>query len=247
MDTECVGIYLAITACGNEPEIHIEESENGVIAPIDVELNLPETAEVGETVTFVSVVTQADEQVDDANEVVYEIWLEGQKELSELIEIENQDGNSYYLDYTFSKEGLYHVQSHVTARGLHRMPTGQVLVGTDAEASHKHEEEHNDTEHEHDHVHDHQHQHANVHIDSKLESNRLIMEIEVDGEPFTGGRVTLEMRNTTEENVHWLDMEEIGNGSYELSTITEYNGTYSTIVHIEDEEIHEHIKMEIQF
>lgn len=121
--------------------------------PLEVELIVPERADVNEEVVFTSVVTQGDEGVEDASEVVYEIWKEGEKEESEMIEANEQEGHHYHLTYTFAEEGVYFVQTHVTARGLHTMPTAQIVVG-DIEAPAKtddEEAEHHEHEHEHHH------------------------------------------------------------------------------------------------
>src|SRR5690625_140540 len=73
--------FLVLTACGgsNGADDLLDES-----IPIEVELEVPESADPNEEVTFTSIVTQGDDLVDDATEVIYEIWLEGQKEESEM-------------------------------------------------------------------------------------------------------------------------------------------------------------------
>lgn len=118
---------LMLSACGQA-----DDNQTAIIdesTPIEVELLVPETAELDEVVVFESVVTQGDDLVEDASEVVYEVWLEGQKEQSEMIEADEQDGHVYRLSHTFDEAGRYHVQTHVTARGLHMMPTKQIDVG----------------------------------------------------------------------------------------------------------------------
>jgi hypothetical protein len=231
---------FTISACGAGEEDHTTETIDE-LAPIEVELSVPDTAEKGEPVTFSSEVFHGEDLVEDANEVVYEIWLEGQKENSELIEAE-QDGHVYLLEHVFNEGGLYHVQVHVTARGLHRMPTAQIRIGDVGEGEQKHKHKH-----EKEHEHDHQHQHANVHVDTALEQERLVMEIRVEGTPFRGGRVTLEMRKNNEESPQWLELTEVNPGEYQLLNSNKFTGSYHAIVHIEDEHLHEHVDIEIEF
>ena len=48
--------------------------------PISVELTVTEKVEIDGPVEMAAVVTQGDDKVEDANEVVFEVWEEGQKE-----------------------------------------------------------------------------------------------------------------------------------------------------------------------
>ncbi|WP_017727139.1 FixH family protein [Halalkalibacterium ligniniphilum] len=233
-----VASFIVMTACGPNEEGQEGNEIVDELTPIEVELSVPEKAEVGETVTFSSTVTQGDDLVDDANEVVYEIWLEGQKEQSEMIEADTQEENVYLLNYLFEKAGLYHVQTHVTARGLHRMPTANIQVG-EAEEN---KEAHHETTHEHE------HEHMNgVELDTKVENDRIVVQIAVEGSAFTGGKVTLEMWQQGDEQHQWLDFTEVGNGEYELRNIETFSGLYSAVVHIVDEEVHEHVDIELEF
>ena len=76
-----------------------------------------------------AVVTQGDEKVEDADEVVFEVWEEGKKDDSVKIESTNEKDGLYTAETTFDHDGLFHVQVHVTARGLHTMPIKEVTVG----------------------------------------------------------------------------------------------------------------------
>ncbi len=234
-----VVFLMVLVACGQMEEEQGGEALVDELKPIEVDLDIPETADVGEAVTFSSSVTQGEDLVDDASEVVYEIWLEGQKEQSEMIEADEQNGHAYLLTYTFEEAGLYHVQTHVTARGLHRMPTADIQVG-DVE---RNEEEHpheNEQEQEHDHE-------ADVAVDTSVEEDRIVIQIALEGSAYTGGNVTLELWQDGDEGRQWLDATEIGEGEYEVRNIEDFSGPYFVTVHIQDEEIHEHIDAELEF
>ena len=66
----------------------------------------------------------------DHDEVIFEIWSIGDKDNSEMIEAEHTENGLYEIEYTFESEGIFYVQSYVTARGLHVMPTEEVIIGT---------------------------------------------------------------------------------------------------------------------
>ncbi|KHF40677.1 FixH family protein [Halalkalibacter okhensis] len=237
--TALVVLLSMLSACGQaeEEQGSVEVDE---LTAIEVELEFPEFAEVGEVVTFNSSVTQGDDLVEDANEVIYEIWLEGQKEDSKMIEADVQNGHIYSLDHTFEEMGLYHVQTHVTARGMHRMPTGQIQIGDDNgdTEDHSHEQEHEDH---------HDHHHYDVDIETEVKDDTLVVHIVVEGQKYEQGNVTLEMWQEDEDVRKWLDLSEIGDGVYELDDLEGLSGQYSVIVHIQDDELHEHVHAELTF
>ncbi|WAA13461.1 FixH family protein [Fervidibacillus halotolerans] len=117
-------IFL-LSSC-NEKETETDD-ELGEI--VEVDLQVPEKAEVGEEVTVVAHVTQGDEEVADADEVVFEVWEEGKKANSDMIDFTKQEDGKYYLDLQFDSEGVYVVQVHVTARRMHVMPKKTIIVG----------------------------------------------------------------------------------------------------------------------
>ncbi|WP_368504712.1 FixH family protein [Alkalihalophilus sp. As8PL] len=240
---------MVVSACGNSETDEMEMGNHDELAPLEVQLNVPEQVEVGEEVQFESIVTQGESLVDDADEVVYEVWLEGQKEASEMIEATDQEDNHYTLTHSFEEDGIYHVQTHVTARGLHTMPTSQIKVGevkqTEEAAVHKGE----DKEHAHEESHDHHHQHADVEIDMEKTDHTVVFFIKVDDEVLENGVVTIEMM-PQEGNQHiWLDTNEVGEGKYELKETDDYSGQYDAIIHIERDEdhLHEHTEVTLDF
>lgn len=210
------------------------------LVPIEVDLQGPDAAEGGEELTFTSIITQGEDKVEDATEVVYEIWEESNKESSELIEATEQDGHHYTLRYQFDKNGLYHVQTHVTARGLHRMPSMKIQVGQ--EEGHHHEEGSGDEANHH-----HEHEHGNADVTINKMDNKVEFHITVNDEPFTNGQVTLEMRDEKAESPKWIDLSEQEDGTYTMNDLESYNGPYKVIVHLQSDTIHEHVDVEISF
>ncbi|NEU32608.1 hypothetical protein GN156_17950 [bacterium LRH843] len=231
------GCVLMLAACGKTGEDQPGENIVDEMTPIEVELDVPETADVNEEVMLKTTVTHGDDIVTDANEVVYEIWLEGQKEQGEMIEAVSQEENVYLLPHSFEEAGLYNVQTHVTARSMHRMPTAQIRVGDVEEEVQVHE---GDGEHAH-------HEHSVAVVDAKVEDNRIAIHVELDGTAYTGGEVTLEMWQEGDEKHQWVDVTEVGDGEFEVQNIEDFSGTYSVVVHITDEHVHEHVEVSLEF
>ena len=96
--------------------------------PVEVVLEVPETAAVGKIILLQAQVTQGEEKVSDAEEVVFEVWKDGDDENSILIDYEEEENGTYWAETVFESEGKYVVQVHVTARRMHVMPKAEVLV-----------------------------------------------------------------------------------------------------------------------
>lgn len=117
---------LLLGACG-EDDHPAEETRSTEI--IETEFTSPATSEPGEAMTLSVVVTQGDELVEDADEVVYEVWQSGNREKAEMLTAEHVGAGVYESEATFDEEGLYIVQAHTTARSLHVMPKQEITVG----------------------------------------------------------------------------------------------------------------------
>ncbi|WP_082193856.1 FixH family protein [Bacillus sp. 37MA] len=77
--------------------------------------------------------TQDQENVEDAEDVQFEIWKANSQEESELIEAKYEKEGIYSVKKTFQEDRIYYVQTHVTARGMHVMPKKQFVVGNVSE------------------------------------------------------------------------------------------------------------------
>lgn len=114
-----------LAACGNQNH---EQSEQEVF-PLEVNLQVPATANPNEEVTLSAEVMYGEEKVQDANEVKFEIWKQSAKESSEMIEAKHKGDGIYEITYSFPEDGVYFVQSHVTAKNQHNMPKKQIVIG----------------------------------------------------------------------------------------------------------------------
>lgn len=107
-----------------------EQTANKPPELIEASLALPEKADVNEEVTISTTVKQGGEPVDDADEVKYEIWKDGSKEASEMLDTVLEGDGIYTAVKTFNEEAAYYVQVHVTARNLHTMPKSVIAIGS---------------------------------------------------------------------------------------------------------------------
>lgn len=115
---------LLLIGCTSAPE------EKTTLEVVKVETELPADVQIEEEVDIRTHVTQGEENVEDAKEVQIEIWnVEQGKENSELIDAEHNGDGVYVVKHSFEKKGIYRIQSHVTARDMHVMPTKQLVVG----------------------------------------------------------------------------------------------------------------------
>lgn len=116
---------VALAACSDS---QAEYSDDVMAEPIIVELTLtPESIQAGEKVLIQAKVTQAGNPVEDANDVEFEVTLEGGGVQAKVPVKHDQDG-VYQMEKTFPDAGTYRIVSHVTARGQHSMPLKELTV-----------------------------------------------------------------------------------------------------------------------
>ncbi|MBN8209667.1 FixH family protein [Bacillus sp. NTK071] len=233
-----VSIALALAACGQDENAN--ESNNTTTADetqvetLDVALDTPEKAEAGETLTFTATVTQGDEKVDDADEVMFEVWKEGSKDDSEMIEASVDGKGVYSAEKVIENEGKYYVQSHVTARDLHTMPKNEIIIGSEDNAT-------SESGHEHQHESE-----VSIHLmkpdEIKAEKDvDLMVHLQKNEEALTEANVRFEISKNGKKNAEWVDAVEMKDGEYEGTTSFKEVGDYTVTIHVEnDEGLHEH-------
>ncbi|ANU25954.1 FixH family protein [Planococcus versutus] len=119
--------FLLLSACGSA-----ESDSSGagdLVEEVKVAFNTETQAEPAEDVVLSVTVTQGDDEVDDAEEVVYEVWQSGDRNNSEMIPAEYTENGIYEAKTSFKEEGVYYMQAHTTARSLHVMPKQEITVG----------------------------------------------------------------------------------------------------------------------
>jgi len=240
-----VGVFMLamIAACGKEETV--KEDDTGVPLPLDVQLTVTEEVEVDGIIKMAAVVTQGEDKVDDADEVEFEVWEEGKKNDSIKIESKNDKDGLYTAETSFDHDGLFHVQVHVTARGLHTMPKKEVTVGKGA---HYEEAVEGEAEHEHGHADGFSMHFMEPENMKSGESTEFVVHLQVDGQPFGKAQVRYEIWSEANPDKHdWVDVEESVAGEYTASYTFAQAGPHKIQIHVEDDkELHEHEEHEIE-
>ena len=126
-------LSLLISGCTTESSPDPDPNTNPApapaqIQPLEVEFMWsPNPGQVGEAINLQVTVSQGEEQVDDAGEVLFEIWQEGQEE-HEMIQATPQGEGRYAIQIVFPQAGSYHVIYHVNARDMHSMNKAELIV-----------------------------------------------------------------------------------------------------------------------
>ena len=231
-----IGLVL-LAACGKETD----DGSAVEVLPLEVELTVTEKADVGDTVKMEALVTYGDEKVSDADKVVYEVWEEGKKDDSVMIDSVNEKDGTYTAETSFEHDGLFHVQVHVDAKDLHTMPVKQVTIGEGAHA---------ESEHAEGEEHGHEHGHADgfalhfVKPENAMtgEDTELMTHLQIDGQPLVKGNVRYEVSSDVLGEKHlWIDADETEQGEYTAVYTFEEKGSYTVNIHVKNSEgLHEH-------
>lgn len=230
---------VLLTACGQgDVETNASEAdEEIVVLPIVVDLTVPETGEIDEAIQLSTTVTYDEKKVDDADEVEYEIWEEGKKENSWMVQSNQSSNGIYDGEATFDHDGVYHVQVHVTARDMHTMPLKEITIGEGAPAEEADAPEHGDQSTEGFSMHFIEPEDVKVN-----EPTSMVVHLQKDDAPFEEARVRLEVVvNEKLDKAQWIDLDEDKEGEYISEVTIEETGTADVTVHVEDEhDLHEH-------
>lgn len=239
---------LLLSACGNSENGASQDDEMPEM--LEVDLQVPEHADVDEKVILTAEVTQGEDKVKDADEVEFEIWEEGSKEDSEMIEAENHDDGTYTAEKAFGQDGAFTVQVHVTARGLHNMPKKVIAIGEGAsESAEKAEHEHEecDGHEEHHHAEGFSMHFAAPKDPESGKETPLVVHLELDGKPLEKAKVRYEIWKDGEEQHDWADAKELKPGEYQGDYTFDEKSTYSIQIHVEnDEGLHEHEEHDVK-
>ncbi|WP_433750989.1 FixH family protein [Falsibacillus pallidus] len=229
---------MVMGACGQTEK----DQQNGSSVPkeVKVDLKVPEKVEKGQEVKLDAYVTQDKEAVKDADEVKYEVWMDGMKDDSQLIDAKNEKDGHYTAQYKFDMDGVYSVQVHVTARQMHTMPKTQVTVGTGT-AAQTQEEHHHDGEDAdgHEHV-------VDIHFMAPKaiqvgKSVKLMAHIMKGDEMLENAHVRFEIWKENSEKHDYVETKAEGPGQYTSEYTFKENGKYMVKIHVEnDEGLHDH-------
>ncbi|MGM0847287.1 MAG: FixH family protein [Bacillota bacterium] len=235
---------LVLAACGgqegqNSSEPNHEEGET--LHALEVNLSTqpqPDELQDGEEFTIEAKVTHGGENVDDAKEVEFEFWQQGEEtEDHEMIKGEFQGKGIYSIEKTVEEPGIYYVVSHVTARDMHTMPKLELAIGDVEETDHAHKEGHDDSHSHGEEVSAHIIMADTVKAGEEAELTGHAMN---GGHPLTEGDVRFEVWKEGEEKHEFIDASEVSEGEYSASHTFAEAGEYHVKLHIEKGELHTH-------
>ncbi|GAA0450965.1 FixH family protein [Alkalibacillus silvisoli] len=229
-------MLVIMAACGGDDQ-EAETNDVDSLAPLEVEVLMEQEQDLGET-TLSTRVTQDGEAVNDANDVTFEVWQEGQKEAGDMVEGSLVEDGVYEVSYTFEEEGAFYVVPHVTAREQHHMPQYDLVVG-DAEVETATSD---GNSHEHDHHGHTEELDERLSVDFQLVDDQLTSEVLYEGDDLESADITFEVWHVDSEDQRvWLSAEETEPGVYQAEFNEDTSGEHHVIIHIENEELHEHI------
>lgn len=236
-------VLAMLVACNNDEPTNDEATtdEEDELVALEVEFNVPETADADETVELEAIVTFGDEMVDDADEVDFEYWEGEDKDNSTTIDSVNEGEGRYTAEVEFETDGVYSIYAHTTARDMHTMPKKEVIVG---------EGDQGESDSESD---DHAGNGFNIHfmepedVDSETDTE-LMVHLQMDEETFEDAEVRYEIIDDNNSGqVNWVDASETDAGEYVATHSFSDAGTYTIQVHVEDDEgLHEHEEFTVE-
>lgn len=232
---------VMLIACKKDEDEGKETIDDEVLF-LEVDFEVPETAEVDEVVTLKATVTYGNELVKDAKELNFEYWLGDDKDNSTKVDGENHNDGTYTLDVAFPEDGIYSIYAHTTAKGMHTMPLKKIAVGEvdEHEADEDAHHEHGTTEGFNLHFEKPEAVKANEAID-------LVVHLQMDETPLEKANVRYEIMS--DQGTDWVDAAETVAGEYSGTHTFDQQGTYEIQIHVQDDEDlheHEHYEIEVQ-
>lgn len=222
-------VLALLSACGSD-----DETEE--LAALEVDFILPETAEPGESVTLEAIVTYGEELVEDADEVVFEYWLQGHEDDSTNVEGTHTSDGSYTAEVVFEEDGVYEIYAHTTARGLHTMPLKSIVVGDVGHDEHAGQDDSGFHAHFMD-----------PEAPTAGEETDLVVHLMNDGEAIADASVQFEVvPENGDGNSESLDAEETAAGEYAAVYEFPEAGTYTVVIHVEADDLNEEVEHTVE-
>lgn len=115
---------LFLAGCSAEEDL-VEADQT--IAAVHVQFINPDKFKEKEIPLEVEV-TQDEKPVEDASFVRFEIWRDGERKDSRMIDAKHIGEGRYTAQATVKNKGIYYVYAHTEAHGLHIMPKQKIEV-----------------------------------------------------------------------------------------------------------------------
>lgn len=244
-------LCLLAAACGKDnQEAALPSSE-----PIDAAFTMqPSEPAKGEAITFSVKVTQNGSPVDDAKEVKFEWWKDGQQQHVTIPAALQADG-VYTAQQTIDEPGSYYVYYHVTARDFHNMQKVAFTVGDGQQANgastgHAGHAASAAAPSAHEHGSggvsaDHPASGLDFHFMPPEgikagEAATYTVHLMKDNQSFAQAAVKFEIWLGNEEKHTFVDATETQPGQYSAPVSFPSPGSYTVNVHVEKADVHDH-------
>src|SRR5699024_10325613 len=125
-----IGLIITIAilaACGDN------SNDDEELKMLEVDFELPETAEVDEDVELKATDTYGDEKVTDDEQMEFEYRQEEDRDDSTYIDGENKEDGTYTAEVSFEQDSVYEIYANTTAKALHTMPKKSIEIGNVSE------------------------------------------------------------------------------------------------------------------
>lgn len=120
-------ISIILSGCNETVDQNIDGST--MPAMVEVKILNEDKINVGDPIELSAQVKKGDEFVNDAEEVIFEVWESGLKEQGTKLDGKLKNDGTYAVHHTFDHDGVYYMYAHTTARGMHVMPKMKLIVG----------------------------------------------------------------------------------------------------------------------
>ncbi|MFD3447878.1 FixH family protein [Microbacteriaceae bacterium 4G12] len=228
-----VVLVFALAGCGSQAKKKSDEAPKEV--KVEVKTN-PKTIKANESVEIQAIVTQDGKNVDDADDVKFEIWKDGDQK-KEMFEAKHKGNGVYAIEKTFPVDGVYQITAHTNARDMHVMPTVKVTVGNGQAAhdSHAGDEHHSD---------------VMMHFTAdNLKANvatPVKAHVMQKNEPVTGAEVQFEIWKDGSDKHEYVPAKEGKNGEYTATPTFKEAGSYTMKLHVKKGELHAHTEQKVE-
>ncbi|MDR7318576.1 FixH family protein [Brevibacillus nitrificans] len=233
----CVFAFF-VSACGqNQQETSLPSSD-----PIEADFSFQPTEPAkGEPITFSVKVTQKGEAVNDAKEVKFEWWKDGQEQHVTIPAALQADG-VYTAQQTIDEPGSYFVYYHVTARDFHNMQKVAFTVkDPSAGSSQAHEHGNPSASSQNDHHASGVDFHFMPEEPTKAgQPASFMVHLMKDNQAIAKAKVKYEIWQGNDEKHMYVEAEETAPGQYSATATLPSAGSYTVNVHVEKGEVHDH-------
>ena len=120
-------ISIILSGCNEKDQTNAVDARMPAI--VEVTFVNEDKLNVDEQVELSVQVKQGNEFVNDADEVMFEVWESGLRDQGKKVDGVLKKDGTYAASYTFDHDGVYYMFAHTTARSMHVMPKMKLIVG----------------------------------------------------------------------------------------------------------------------